>query len=43
LEAVEVAEGGTTMVSFFSLSSSLKGNYSISRRREELRIGNFEK
>jgi hypothetical protein len=43
LEAVEVAKGGITVVSFFGLSSSLKANYSMSRGREDLKIGNFEK
>jgi hypothetical protein len=43
LEVVKVAEGGITVVSFFGLSSSLKANYLMSRRREDLKIGNFEK
>jgi hypothetical protein len=34
IEAVEVAEGGTTAASFFGLLSSLKENYSTSKRRE---------
>jgi hypothetical protein len=43
LEAFKVAGGGITVVSFFGLSSSLKANYPMSRRREDLKIGNFEK
>jgi hypothetical protein len=43
LEAVEVVVGGVIVVSFLGLSSSLKANYSMSRRREDLKIGNFEK
>jgi hypothetical protein len=43
LEVVEATEGGITVVSFFGLSSSLKANYLMSIRREDLKIGNFEK
>jgi hypothetical protein len=43
LETVEVVEGEITVVSFFGLSSSLKANYLMSRRRDDLKIGNFEK
>jgi hypothetical protein len=35
LGVVKATERGTTMASFFGLSSSLKGNYSTSRGREE--------
>jgi hypothetical protein len=34
---MEVAEGGTTVVASFSLSSSLKKNYSNSREEERSR------